>query len=195
MAEMESNGGAVDGAADTLEEAPEEDRLTAKPARRRRRRKSPEERPVESSLPGEPSGSDQWPVNLRVTVRWRSKSQKFYIGERAQCIQNLTPASQLLVSRLRRTWPGSRYLMRYSVTYSWLSASRALTISTDADKWAVSGIRRSFKTHLGLSKKKVIWKSTRNRKIMKEKIKKNWGDDLFPTDEEIYRGDLYWWKS
>ena len=49
----------MDGAADTLEEAPEEDRLREEPTWRRRRRKSPEERPVESSLPGEPSGSDQ----------------------------------------------------------------------------------------------------------------------------------------
>ena len=49
MAEMDSNGGAVDGATDTLEDAAsEEDRLRAEAARRleRRRRKmmSPEER-------------------------------------------------------------------------------------------------------------------------------------------------------
>ena len=32
---------------------------------------------------------------------------------------------------------------------------------------------------------RFIWGSERNRKIMTERIEKNWGDDMLPTDEEI----------
>ena len=32
---------------------------------------------------------------------------------------------------------------------------------------------------------RVIWESPHNRRIMKERIERSWGPDMFPSDEEI----------
>ena len=31
----------------------------------------------------------------------------------------------------------------------------------------------------------VIWESPHNRRIMKERIERSWGPEMFPSDEEI----------
>ena len=76
------------------------------------------------------------------------------------------------ISNFSRTllWIGSCYPTWYSVTSWWWLASRALKVSTDADKCAASGMRWSWEQE-------------------EDYERENW-EELGPWNVSIWRGDL-----